>query len=406
MKKTLTFALACLAFGSVYAQKDAVKQAGKLAGKVDKIGDARTLIQGAMQNPETANSAETYYIAGKIEFDAFDNGFKKLAINPNDGSVNKAEMGVNLINGYKYFLQALPLDSVPNEKGKVKPKYSKDIASKISGHLNDFFNAGSTFYNEQKYYPEAYNAFLIYSDIHKAPYATKEQKAIPDSVVNLGYFNAGISAYSGKNLEAAANAFKKARLNNTENVQNFIYELACWQYLAQSDSTKTDIAKNQIKEIAEAGNTKFGLAQPLFLNNLINSMVIDGEMQGAVDKLSTLIASNPDKASLYGLRGYVYDRMGQDDASVEDYKKASESADVDFETLKNAAKKIYKVGANKWNNIEGATPAQRKAVENDYFRYAKAVTDKAKVMNANDSDLEYVIENIDYALDTFFNNKK
>lgn len=30
-----------------------------------------------MNNPETANDVRTYYTAGKIEFDAFDEGFKK-----------------------------------------------------------------------------------------------------------------------------------------------------------------------------------------------------------------------------------------------------------------------------------------------------------------------------------------
>ena len=86
-----------------------------------------------------------------------------------------------------------------------------------------------------------------------------------------------------------------------------------------------------------------------------------------------------------------------------DYKKAASLPGVDFETLKNAAKKIFKVGTQKWNNIEGATPEQRNAIKTEYFQYAKDITDKAKGMNADDSDLNYVIENIDYALETFFN---
>ena len=401
MKKTLTLAIALLAVGSVSAQKQAVDQAAKLSGKADKIAEARKLIKDAVANPETAKDARTYFTGGKIEFDAFDNGYKKQMLG--DKSVNMVDMGNQLVAGYKYFMQALPLDSMPNEKGKVKPKYSKDIASKINGHYNDFFNAGGTFYNEKKYYPEAYEAFMICGDIPSLSFATKEIKNTPDSVVNTSYFNAGISAYAGENLEAAASAFKKARLNNTDNVQNFVYELACWQYLAQKDSTKQEQAKEQIKEIATAGNAKFGMSQPLFLNNLINSLVIENKMDEAIGTLNNLIASNPDVASLYGLRGYVYDRLEKDDESVADYKKAAELPNADFETLKNAAKKIFKVGTQKWNKIEGATPAQRKEIKDAYFQYAKDITTKAKGMNANDSDLDYVIENIDYALQTFFN---
>ncbi len=73
-----------------------------------------------MENPETQNDARTYYIAGKIEFDAFDNATKAKMINPDDASAKGTVMADELIQGYKYFMKALPLDSVPNEKGDVK----------------------------------------------------------------------------------------------------------------------------------------------------------------------------------------------------------------------------------------------------------------------------------------------
>lgn len=403
MKKILTLALCIAAVGSVSAQKQVVDQAAKLSGKNDQISQARSLIEQAASSPETQNDARTYYVAGKIEYDAFDNAFKRQMINPNDPSINLLEMGQELLNGYNQFLKALSLDSLPNAKGEIKPKFSKEIASKINGHFNDYFNAGGTFYNEKKYYPEAYESFMIYGNLPAQSFASKEVKATPDSVVNTAFFNAGISAYAGNNLEAGANAFKHARLNNSDNVQNYIYELACWQYLANQDSTKVDQAKQQILEIAKAGHQKFGIAQPIFVNNLINSLVLDEKIDEALAEVTALINENPDNAALYGLRGYVNDRKGDDEASVNDYKKAASFPDVDFETLKNASKKIFKVGTQKWNNIEGATPEQRNEIKNNYFQFAKDITDRAKAMNSEDSDLQYVIENIDYALETFFN---
>lgn len=402
MKKTLTLALAILAVGSMSAQKQNLDQAKKLVGKMDKIGDARNLIKQASENPETANDPLTYYLGGKIEIGAFDEAFKRQMINPQDPSVKPHDMGEQLINAYKSFSKALPLDSLPNEKGKIKPKYSKDIASILNGHYNDYWNHAGQFYNDGKYYPQAYEAFMIHGRLPRTSFATKELKATPDSVVNTSFFNAGISAWQAKEFEAAAAAFKAARLMGSDKPDVFIYELASWQNFGQNDSTKAAIAKPHIKEVANAGNDKFGIAQPLFLNNLVNTWVIDGENQTAIDKLTQLIANNPNTANLYGLRGYVYDRMNNDDASVADYKKATETEDVDFETLKNAAKKIFRVGTTKWNNIEGATAAQRKELKENYFDYAKKVTDKAKAMKADDSDLDYVIENIDYALETFF----
>lgn len=407
MKKILTIALCMAAAGSICAQKQVVDQAAKMSGKNDKIGEARTLIQQAMENPETSSDARTYFVAGKIELDAYDNSFKKQMINPNDKDVKPLEMSEQLVNAFNMFTKAFPLDSVPNAKGEIKPKFSKDMASRLNGHFNDFFNAGGVFYNEQKY-PQAYEAFMIYGNLPSMSYASKMVKETPDSVINTAFFNAGISAYAANELENSAHAFKQARLHNTDNVQNYVYELACWQYLASQDSTKEDRAKAEIFEIATAGNDKYGISQPLFINNLVNSLVLDNKIDEALAKVTNLINDNPDNAALYGLRGYVNDRKGDDDASVNDYKKAASLPDVDYETLKNAAKKIYRAGAEKWNNIEGASQEQRNQIKTDYFEYAKNVTDKAKEKAAaegktGDSDLDYVIENIDYALQTFFN---
>ena len=135
----------------------------------------------------------------------------------------------------------------------------------------------------------------------------------------------------------------------------------------------------------------------------MNSLVLDGQLDAALAKVNEVIEQNPDNAALYGLRGFVNDRKEDDAASVNDYRKAVSFSNTDFETLKNAAKKIFKVGTQKWNNIEGATPEQRNEIKTDYFQYAKEIANRAKAMNAADSDLNYVIENIDYALETFFN---
>ena len=125
-----------------------------------------------------------------------------------------------LLNGYQEFLKALSLDSVPNAKGEIKPKFSKDIASKINGHFNDYFNAGGTFYNEKKFYPEAYEAFMIYGNMPSKSFASKEVKSTPDSVLNTAFFNAGISAYAGNNLEAGANAFAFGTLSSDKAFRN------------------------------------------------------------------------------------------------------------------------------------------------------------------------------------------
>lgn len=408
MKNLFVIALCAAAISPAMAQKQVVDNAAKLSGKFDKLEEARGLINQAMSNPETANDARTYFVAGELEFDAFDNGIKARMINPEAPAADPLAMGTEILKGYEWYLKALPLDSIPDAKGKVNPKYSKKIISKIAGHASDFFNAGGTFYNAKKVYPEAYTAFMIYGDMPDMEFLGKNAPQLPANDRATSYYNAGLSAYFGNELVKAANAFRKARTIGYEDPEGqvYVYEIACWQHLAQNDSTMVEPAKVAIIDVARAGYEKFGVEKPLFLNNLVNYMVSDGQFGQAIAMIDEQIAANPDNAGLYGLRGFVYDRKGDDNSAIDDYRKAAELPTVDFETLKNAAKKIYRTGAEKWNLIEGNSKdaqAARQDVKVNYFEAAKKITDKARQMNPNDPDLDYVIENIDYALETYFN---
>lgn len=405
MNRFLTLALCIAAVGSMSAQKATVDQAAKLAGKTDQLSQARTLIQQAIANPETAKDARTYYTAGKIEFDAFDKATTNKMINPDDPSAQPDVMADEIMNGYRYFLQALPLDSLPNEKGQVKPKYSKDILGKIAGHANDFFTAGANYFNTKQYYPQAYEAFMVYGDLPASGMLGKTAALIPAEQIATAYFNAGLAAYQGNAVEESAGAFKKAREAGYDKDEAFIYEIACWQNLAQRDESRTSESQKRIMEVAQAGFEKFGMEQPIFFNNIINSLVVDGQIDQALSKLNEVIAQNPDNAALYGLRGYVYDRAEKDDLSEADYRKAAAIPEVDFETLKNASKKIFRIGTSKWNEIEGNSDeakATRQNVKANYFDVAKQIAEQAKVMNAADSDLQTLMESIDYVLETYF----
>ncbi len=407
MNRFLTLALCVAAIGTASAQKANVDQAAKLSGKTDQLNQARSLIKQAMENPETQNDARTYYIAGKIEFDAYDNATKAKMINPNDASAQGTAMADELLQGYKYFLKALPLDSLPDEKGKVKPKFSKDMIGKIGGHANDFFTAGADYFNNKDYYPQAYEAFMIYGDLPESGMLGKMAELIDPSQIATSYFNAGLSAYSGNAVDESAKAFRKARLAGYDDPNCYIYEIACWQSIAQKDESRMKEAQSKILDVAKAGNEKYGLAQPIFINNMINSIVTDGKIDEALAELNKIIEANPDNANLYGLRGYVYDRAEKDTESEADYRKAASLPDVDFETLKNASKKIFRVGTSKWNNLEGVSPettAARQDIKTNYFETAKQIAEKAQAMQPDDSDIQNVLESINYALETYFNN--
>lgn len=402
MKKLFSLLLCLGAVGAINAQKANVDQAAKLSGKLDKISDARTLIKGAISNEETSKQARTYFVAGNIEFDAFDNAIKAMGVNPNDPKANPVDMGQQLINGYELYLQALPLDQLPNEKGKVKPKFTSKIVGKLAGHYDDFFKYGAQLYNAQKVYPEAYKAFMIYGDLPTLEVMGKKAPQVPDSVRATSYFNAGLSAWQGNAVIESAEAFKKARLTGYNDPQAFIYEIACWQNLAQRDSTVSAEAQRRIQEVAQDGYKKFGVSQPIFINNMVNALVSDNKMDEAVALMNQLVSENPSNADILGLRGFVLDRAGNDDASLADYKAAAFMPGVSYETLKNAAKKVFRQGQIKYNDVDPKNAQARLAIRDDYFNVAKQIADIASQLNGVDSDLQYVIDNIDYTLDTYF----
>lgn len=402
MKKFFALALAIAAVGSMSAQKQAVDQARKIAK--DNPAQARELIKGAMADPTTKDDVKTYYWAGKIEFDSYDNDFKTLMTNPN-APIDQVQSGQQLLRGFEYFLKAFPLDSLPNAKGKVDPKFSKDMASKIAGHATDFFTAGATAFNAQKYYPEAYKAFVTYGDLPSYTQLGAMAPQIPDSVRATAYFNAGLSAYSGNAVPESAAAFKKARLCGYDKPEAYTYEIACWQNVVLRDSTQAEVAQKAINEIATAGYKKFGLSEPLFINNLINGLVLENKIDEAVAIIDKEVAANPDNAMGYGLMGFVYDRAGNNEKSIEAYRKAASLPNVDFETLKNSMKKIFRSGTEKWNLITGNTAesnAARQDVRVNYFEAAKAIGEKAKALNPTDKDLLYILDSIQYALDSYF----
>ncbi|MDE6329585.1 MAG: tetratricopeptide repeat protein [Muribaculaceae bacterium] len=402
MKKFMTLALCMAAVASMSAQKENVDAAKKLSGNFDKIQEARDLIQKAIADPSTANDAYTYYIGGKLEFDAYDKGKTMGAIKPDDPSANREKMAEELLNGYDLYLKALPLDSVPNEKGQVKPKYAKNIIGTIAGHAGDFFQSGAAMWEAKRYYPEAYNCFLIYAQMPDAAFLGNKAPEIPEVDRAQAFFNAGIAAYSGNAVKDAADAFRNARLHGSEDPNTYIYELASWQAIAQRDSSMNDEAQKRILDVAQAGYDKFGIEQPIFLNNLVNTYVLDGDYDKAISTVNNLLSSNPDNSNLLGLLGFIYDRQDKDDESIDYYRKAAALENCDFETLKNASKKMYRVGATKYGLLNPNDTAGKQAVRDAYFEPALATAKRAKAINGDDSDVDYVIENIEYAIQTYY----
>lgn len=150
MRKTLlTASLLLLALSPAFAQKSLVNKAWSQA-KLEEpnFKQARADIQEALANEETVSDAKTWYVAGDIEQRFFDKENSQLQLGL---SAKENEMYNALSNEYKYYLKAVALDTLPNKKGKVKPKYLKNIRRDLLANSDGYIQGGVYYFNQKEY---------------------------------------------------------------------------------------------------------------------------------------------------------------------------------------------------------------------------------------------------------------
>lgn len=314
MNKHLVLAAAALSLGvsAAYAQADVLKAAERAQKEGKSPAEVVTIITPAFSNPETAKSAQTFYIPGKAFFAEFDQlfGLKQFNKLPENGDVTMAN---DLLNGYDYYVKALPLDTVVDEKGKVKTKYSKDIINTITGHVADFSNAAITFWNE-KDYNNSYRAFGIYTDVYETePFASKFKEHPADTVLGEIYYNQALAAWQADSLQNALGAFANAKRKGYNKKQLYDYALAV--------ATGLD-DKNAIYEWAVAGNEAFGAEDANYLGNIINIYLQTQEFDKAFAAVDQAIANDPNNSQLYFIKGVLYDNQNKKADAKAMFKKA------------------------------------------------------------------------------------
>lgn len=400
MKKTFIAALCLLTAGSMAAQKKAVDQAAKMAGKPDKIEEARTIIQGAMQDPETANDARTYYVAGQIEWKGYDT-LKGLNALKGQNTLDET-MAQMVENGLNYFSKAMELDPTPDAKGK-NMRFTRDILNQLGGHDWDLYSAGVNFYNG-KDFARAYELLNASADVPGIDALKGANTLIPDSTRGQIYYLAGISAYSSKPpmIDQAYKAFGNAVNMNYDEPNLYLFQIACLDAQAAGDSVRTAELYPTKMKLAKEGFDKFGVRQPNYLSYLVDDYInVQNNPQAALDFLNDAIGKNPQLSKLYSIRGYIKGRMKDDKGYLEDNLKAAEMPDADAEVLYDAARASYRYGQAMIGalGITAADAAKRAEYIKQYLEPANTLALKAKAMDKNGTFLtkiQKLIDDIDY----------
>ena len=386
----LTVALCVAASSASFAQKKAVKEAQGIA-KGDKADftEARALIKGALENPETKDDAQAWYVAGFIEDQQFSAERTKqiLGQQPNEPVMYEA-LGAIL----PYFKKAYELDQLPNEKGKIKPKYSKDIKSILGADHVYFFNGGA-YYFDQKDYKKAYDFFNQYLEISELPMFEGTQTAEKDSTFMTVQFYAAVAATQLGDSPTAIKALERAK--DTDFRQNDIYQYLAYEYQQAKDTVN-------FEKVLEEGMAKFP-NEEYYLMNLINNYIYSGRNEKAIEYLNTAIAKDPNNSQLYHVMGMVYETGLKDYANAEKYfSKALELNPEAVESLSSLGRVYYNQGVNKQgeaNMINDSKKYQEElTVAKDLFKKALPYFEKAHQLKPDESEYKIALRGIYYNL--------
>ncbi|OUN74776.1 hypothetical protein B5G10_00705 [Barnesiella sp. An55] len=417
MKKTTLTAVLLLSVICAFGQKKAVNRAFSEAKMENpNFQEARTTIQGAFTDPETKDDAKTWYVAGFIENTFFekDNVQKALGMTLKDGD---GPMYDALIKSYEYFLKSIALDTLPNEKGKVKPKYVKDIRKTLKQNIDGYANAGVYYFN-QKDYKKAYDVWGIYLDIPKLSIMKGEKEGLPaDSTLAILEYNRALAALQTQDNALAISALNDAKGNGYN--QNDIYKYLVYEYEQTQDTVnliKTlqegeKLFKNEMIEVRdESGNPVMDEnGQPkmqkenTYTLKLINLYIYGGKYDEAIATLESVLAEEPDKAEYWNVKGNLYESQKKYDQSIECFEKAI-SIDPNYaDALGNLGRIYFNMAVQKNNEISSITDnvkyneAREKEVI-PLFEKSCPYYEKAYELKPDEPDYKYALRNIYYNL--------
>lgn len=311
MKKVLIATLMAYSAIGAFAQTEVVKDAtNAMKGKSPDYQAIVNQLKPAFTNPETATDAETWVLAGKASIALYDNLYKMQAIGQD---VDAPLMGNSLMDGIEYFITALPYDSVPDAKGKIKTKYSKEIVKQVKDNYNQLNNLGATLYNA-KDFNGAYRAWDMFLTLPKNPVlGANAPAALPDTIMADIAFNKGIAAWQADSADRALSAFQQAISLGYNKKQVYDYAIAI-----AAQNGKNDV----VTALATQAYPIFGDEDPKFLQLMINDKIEKKQYDEARSMLNEAIAASPENPQLYFVLGILEETLENNDAALADYQKA------------------------------------------------------------------------------------
>lgn len=326
MKKISLLGLGMLTAFAASAQADVVKNVEHmLKGSNPDNAKALNEIQPALTNPETSGTMMPWYLAGKAAFGIFDDVYTQESIGQNTTPEQKKQGGVAYVDGYNYYLTALQLDSIPDAKGKVKPKKSKEILNTLKGS-HPYMRTAAVFLMQAGDYDDAYNAWEIFVTAPNDPRLRQyAPEALADTMLGESLFWQAQNMLASDEMSPDSAKVEKAMAKLQQVLQTGYQEPNVYVYGVLAANRLGNDAAGEM--FAKEGFAKYGTSEITLVGELINQALNKQDYATAMNLADEAVAATAPEnakllAQLYTIKGQINERDGKYPAADGDYRKA------------------------------------------------------------------------------------
>lgn len=417
MRKTLlTASLLLLSVTFTFGQKALVDQAWSLAKRTEKpdFKQARASIQQALAG-ESAEDAKAWYVAGNIEQRFFEKEYSQLqyGLGANEDAMYKA-----LYDGYKYYLKAVELDTLPNEKGKVKPKYLKNIQKDLLNNTDGYNNGAVHQFNNKKDYKGAYDYWNIILEIRDLPFMAPMAKKMPsDSIYAQIEYNASLAAYYSDDRALSVKAHERAKGNGYE--QNSVYQRLVQEYSIARDTVNLIAILNEGNQLfgdtdverKHADGSTYYKKEDFYGISLMNLYISSQQYDKAFEVLNEILPKSPENYDLWNVKGNLHENQGETEEAIKCFQKALELNPKFADALGSMGRIYFNQAVEKDNELSTSitnTAEYNKAKEQEVlplYRQALPYFEQAHQLNADERDYMVALRSIYYNLNDAANLK-
>ncbi len=371
-------AVGLLATTATFAQKSDIRSAEKLAEK--NPAEARAIMNKLGDNIEPKYKAYASYVSGLIEHEAFHKELNKLMV-PTLGTCDTLAMYNDLMESIPFFLKTEAIELQPNEKGKVKIKYTKRAKSHLKEDYGLLINAGY-YYIQNKEYAKSAKAFDNYLKVRGMKiFENDKAMTTPDTMSWDAAYLAVAANFEGKQYDEViklANQYKEQQ----DYKKDEMTQLICASQLAKADTVAAIQA-------LETGAEAFPQS-PYYLGNLVNIYAMQNKLDKAIDFLNKAIEANPKNTNYLLVMGNLYERKEDWKTSGEWYQKILDLDANNFDANHNLGRSYFNQAVTLLNaeTLDKLTTNKAKGLFKQALPYLEAA------YKVNPDQVYYVLSNV------------